>query len=74
MPIYEYECTACGHTFEKLVSSHRSRPQCPECNGKPRRLLSSFAAHQGGSSGPACQAAEQCPTAGQCPSGQCPLG
>jgi putative FmdB family regulatory protein len=36
MPTYEYECDACGHTFE-LFQPITAKPirKCPEC-GKPR--------------------------------------
>ena len=41
MPTYEYECGACGHTFE-LFQPITAKPirKCPEC-GKPqaRRLI-----------------------------------
>ena len=30
MPIYDYQCQACGHRFEALVRSGAS-PSCPEC-------------------------------------------
>lgn len=35
MPIYEYTCEDCGHTFEKLFRSMTSavEPQCPQCGG-----------------------------------------
>ena len=42
MPIYEYECQACGHAFEALQKvSDAPLRKCPEC-GKPRlrKLLS----------------------------------
>ena len=43
MPIYEYECRACGHRFEALVR-HDELPPCPECQGRDlERLLSMFA-------------------------------
>ena len=33
MPIYEYECTACGHFLEKLQKiSDPPLAQCPKCN------------------------------------------
>lgn len=40
MPTYEYRCTKCGHEFEALQTM--SEPPvafCPECKGKPERLI-----------------------------------
>ena len=36
MPIFEYKCPNCGHSFEKLIlSSKRQRElSCPECGSK----------------------------------------
>jgi len=32
MPIYEYACTACGHTLEKIQKmSDAPLTECPEC-------------------------------------------
>jgi putative FmdB family regulatory protein len=31
MPLYEYECTSCGHEFETLVRTNDPAPSCPEC-------------------------------------------
>ena len=32
MPIYEFKCEACGHTFEKLMEMDAPKPRkCPEC-------------------------------------------
>lgn len=44
MPMYEYECKRCGHTYEKLVfSSDRSKVRCPECGGdQNEQLFSTF--------------------------------
>jgi len=42
MPIYEYQCNACGHRFEKLQKiADESINNCPEC-AKPeaRKLVS----------------------------------
>lgn len=40
MPIYEYECTKCGHRFEKIQKfSDPHEKKCPECKGKVERLL-----------------------------------
>ena len=50
MPIYEYECNACGTNFEELVRMCEEKaPACPRC-GKPdtRRLLSPCASKAGG--------------------------
>jgi putative FmdB family regulatory protein len=41
MPTYEYECTACGHKFEKFHSI-KATPikKCPECGkSKVKRLI-----------------------------------
>ena len=40
MPTYEYECTKCGHQFEKFQSM-KDEPlkRCPKCRCKVRRLL-----------------------------------
>jgi putative FmdB family regulatory protein len=43
MPIYEYECRACGHRFEQLIL-HSTTPECPSCRGHELdRLISLFA-------------------------------
>jgi putative FmdB family regulatory protein len=41
MPLYEYECEKCGHTFELRESiTAEPRKRCPVCRGKVRRLIS----------------------------------
>ncbi len=43
MPIYEYECSQCGHRFEELVFGSEEGVQCPKCgDNKVERLLSAF--------------------------------
>ena len=44
MPMYEYACSACGQTFEELVSmTGASGVACPECGStRTERLLSTF--------------------------------
>ena len=45
MPIYEYQCEACGHVFETLQRlSEDPLKECPEC-GKPalNKLVSASA-------------------------------
>lgn len=40
MPLYEYECFLCGHRFERIRRvADASSVECPECQGKVRRLL-----------------------------------
>ncbi len=42
MPLYEYECDACGHRFERIQKfSDPPVEKCPTCGGKVRKLLSS---------------------------------
>ena len=59
MPIYEYLCRGCGHSFEELTLSatNAQRTACPKCDGKRvERLLSAFAV--GGGSGAEVASAE----------------
>ena len=41
MPLYEYECTECGHRTE-LLQRHGDPPldKCPECGSAVRKLFS----------------------------------
>lgn len=42
MPLYEYQCEACGHRFE-VIQKFSDAPieTCPKCEGVVRKLLSS---------------------------------
>ena len=41
MPIYDFECDACGERFEDLVTSEITTLVCPACGSEgTRRLLS----------------------------------
>ena len=44
MPIYDYQCVACGHQFE-LRQGFDAEPfeVCPRCQGKARRRFHSVA-------------------------------
>jgi putative FmdB family regulatory protein len=34
LPLYEYRCTACGYSFEKIQSfSAKPETECPKCQG-----------------------------------------
>ena len=49
MPIFEYECQACGYSHEVLLAPGKRDPRrCPRC-GKPKlsRKLSMFASGRG---------------------------
>jgi putative FmdB family regulatory protein len=42
MPLYEYECDACAHRFERIQKfSDPLADTCPACGGTVRKLLSS---------------------------------
>jgi putative FmdB family regulatory protein len=42
MPLYEYECDACAHRFERIQKfSDPLVDVCPKCGGAVRKLLSS---------------------------------
>ncbi len=42
MPTYAYACTACGHRFEVQQSfTDASLTECPECEGRLRKLFNS---------------------------------
>ena len=42
MPLYEYQCDACGHRFEMIQKfSDPPLDTCPKCGGAVRKLISS---------------------------------
>ena len=50
MPLYEYQCTKCGHRFEKIQKfSDPDVKKCPECGAKVEKLLSAPAVQFKGS-------------------------
>ncbi|HEY1381076.1 MAG TPA: zinc ribbon domain-containing protein [Gemmataceae bacterium] len=52
MPLYEYECRTCKHTFEELVFGDEA-VTCPACQGrKLERLISVPARPQSDGGGP----------------------
>ena len=43
MPIYEYDCMDCDHTFEELVLSGSEQVKCPRCEkANVKRKMSVF--------------------------------
>lgn len=53
MPIYEYACTSCEHSFELLRPMRRmdEPTPCPECNANSARQFSVFASYSTGVEG-----------------------
>ena len=50
MPIYEYECTKCGHVHEIMQKmSDKPLTKCPECSGKLQKMISQSSFHLKGS-------------------------
>ncbi len=50
MPVYEYQCKACGHieeAFQKI--SEPPLETCPECKGNLKKLISQSSFHLKGS-------------------------
>jgi putative FmdB family regulatory protein len=46
MPIYEYECTKCGHQAEVWQRiTDQSATKCERCKGKMRKLISQSSFH-----------------------------
>ena len=42
MPLYEYQCEACGHRFEKIQKfSDPPIEVCPQCGGTVHKLIAS---------------------------------
>lgn len=49
MPIYEYDCNACGERFSTLTFSHKEAALCPSCGSADvTKLLSAFSYSGGG--------------------------
>ena len=43
MPIYEYECTACGHLFERVMKVGEIGAACPKCGDQEtKKRISPF--------------------------------
>ncbi|TMB71756.1 MAG: zinc ribbon domain-containing protein [Deltaproteobacteria bacterium] len=58
MPIYEYSCRRCHHSFEQIVLSTREKVSCPKCaSNVVEKQLSVF-------SSPGSRAAEAGPSGG----------
>lgn len=51
MPIYEYQCEACGEKQEKIQSRPLEEIECITCGKPARRLVSVFASATGAEGG-----------------------
>jgi putative FmdB family regulatory protein len=53
MPLYEYTCTICHDTFDKLrrISEMDDEANCPDCGGPSKRRLSVFVSLSVGAGG-----------------------
>jgi putative FmdB family regulatory protein len=50
MPLYEYQCTKCGHRFEKIQKySDKMVRKCPDCGGRVEQMISAPAVQFKGS-------------------------
>jgi len=50
MPLYEYQCTKCGHRFEKIQKfSDKMVKKCPDCGAPVEQMISAPAVQFKGS-------------------------
>ncbi|MFP4167259.1 MAG: FmdB family zinc ribbon protein [Desulfonatronovibrionaceae bacterium] len=56
MPIYEYQCTQCGHEFEELIQPGDNQPQCPCCGAEKtvKKMSTCALKNKGSRESPAC--------------------
>ncbi len=74
MPVYEYQCKACGGQFElRQKFSDEPAKQCPTCGGEVTKLISSAAFtlkgggwYSEGYSNKKSSDAPACPSGGSC--------
>lgn len=73
MPIYEYECGACGHSFEELIRAESDEKSlaCPSCGARKNRRRPSVFSPHGASATPLPRGG-----CGRCgdPNGPCGIG
>ena len=76
MPIYEYLCEPCDHTFETLVRGQGDVPHCPKCGGidLAKQFSVPAAAHSVGRANSSLPVCETSANPGACGPGQCRSG
>jgi putative FmdB family regulatory protein len=68
VPIYEFSCLSCRHTFE-VFGSYASRDQqqvCPQCEGTSTKAMFSTFAVMGSAEGASTAATGGCACGGAC--------
>ncbi len=77
MPVYEYQCKACGNQFElRQKFSDAPATECPQCGGEVAKLISAtaftlkgggwYAEGYGSGKSKSADAAPSCPSGGNC--------
>jgi putative FmdB family regulatory protein len=69
VPIYEFSCLGCRHTFEVFGSyaSREARQVCPQCEGtNTRAMFSTFAVMGGSGEASAASGSGGCACGGSC--------
>lgn len=75
MPLYEYRCDPCAHTFETLVRSSSDVARCPKCgNVELAKQFSVPAAAQTGRAGGSLPVCDAGPRSFGCGGGPCASG
>jgi putative FmdB family regulatory protein len=74
MPIYEYRCAPCKHTFETLIRGHGDTAHCPKCGGID--LAKQFSVPAAAQTGASQGSLPVCETGGDygCGQGPCSTG
>lgn len=72
MPIFEYACQDCSHSFETLVRSD-TVPACPQCHSTHLEKLLSVPAKPAGSDNALPAMPPGCGVCGQASGGGCPM-
>ncbi|HPD16634.1 MAG TPA: zinc ribbon domain-containing protein [Planctomycetota bacterium] len=74
MPIYDYQCDACGHAFERQQRmSEAPVKKCPECGRPVRRVIGAVAGIVRGASTPCARDASPCQELGRCNKRSCSM-
>ena len=72
MPINVYNCEHCDYKFDRMVATHKTQVECPLCQGKVKKLTSSFSAgsnHNIAGGIPVAAGPKMCTNCGPSPAG-----